>query len=184
MILGLSGTNASGKDELATYLRDSHNFLLFHTSDYIREEAMKRYGNALRPTLVKVGNELRQEGGAGILAQMGLKEYSARADKHKGVVISSIRTLGEVEVIHKAGGKIVFLDASRQIRYKRIQSRDRVDDRIDFDTFVEQEEVELFESNNPAKFNILGVKEESDILLKNETNVEDLTNEVAKQLNL
>lgn len=184
MILGLSGTNASGKDELATYLRDSHNFLLFHTSDYIREEAKKRYGNILRPTLFKVGNELRQEGGAGVLAQMGLKEYEENNEEYRGVVISSIRTLGEVEAIHKANGKIVFLDASRQIRYERIRSRSRADDQIDFDTFVEHEEAELFESNDPAKFNILGVKEEADILIKNETSVEDFTNKATELLGL
>ncbi len=182
MIIGLSGTNASGKDLLAEYLRDEQGFWFSHTSNYIRSEAKKRYGNILRPTLFKVGNELRQEGGAGILAQMGVDEYNN--NDHKSLVISSIRTIGEVDVIHEAGGKIVFIDASRKIRYERMQKRTRTDDRIDFETFVKQEEAELFESHDPAKFNILGVKERADILLMNETSTAKFIKEATKALSL
>jgi len=182
MIIGLSGTNASGKDSLAEYLRDKHGFLFFHGSNEIRVEAKKRYGNVLRPTLFKVGNELRQEGGAGVLAQSGIDAYIV--SDHKHVVISSIRTIGEVDVIHKAGGKILFIDASRKIRYKRIQKRGRDDDRISFETFVEHEEAELFESDDPAKFNILGVKERADVILFNESVPEKFYKEADKALNL
>jgi len=183
MILGLSGTNASGKDLLAEFLRDNHNFLFFHTSEYIRQEAKKRYGNILRPTLFKVGNELRQEGGAGVLAEMGIDEYKSNSNSD-GVVISSIRTIGEVDVIHQAGGKIAFIDANRKIRYERIQKRLRDDDQIDFKTFVEQEEAELFESDDPAKFNILGVKSRADYLLTNEDGISTFTDAATEALSL
>ncbi len=181
--MGLSGTNASGKDLLAEYLRDEHGFLFSHTSDYIREEAEKRYGNVLRPTLFKVGNELRQEGGAGILTQLGIDEFENN-DDYENVVISSIRTIGEVGVIHGAGGKIVFIDASRKVRYQRMKKRMRDDDHIDFTTFVEQEEAELFESHDPSKFNILGVKERADILLANEGSVDEFMNSAKKALSI
>ncbi len=183
MIIGLSGTNASGKDLLAEFLRDEHGFLFFHTSDYIREEAEKRYGNVLRPTLFKVGNELRQEGGAGVLVVMGIAEQK-NTEKHKNVVISSIRTTGEAEAIHRAGGRVVFVDADRKIRYERMRERQRDDDRINFNTFVEQEEAELFESDDPAKFNILGVKERADIVLVNEGSVEGFVKNAQEALGL
>lgn len=184
MIIGIAGTNASGKDELAQYLRDEHGFLISHTSDYIRTEAKKRYGNILRPTLFKVGNELRQEGGAGVLADIGVKEYRESKNDFNGVAISSIRTLGEVEVIHAAKGKMVFLDASRLVRYQRIQKRMRADDKVSYETFVEHEEAELFESDDPAKFNILGVKEQSDILIMNEGTVENFLSNAVLALGL
>ncbi len=184
MIIGIAGTNASGKDELAQYLRDKHGFLLSHTSDYIRSEAKKRYGNVLRPTLFKVGNELRQEGGAGVLADMGVKEYQKNINSFDGVAISSIRTLGEVEIIRAVKGKMVFLDAPRQLRYQRIQKRMREDDKVSYETFVEHEEAELFESEDPAKFNISGVKEQSDILIMNEGTIESFLSKAALALGL
>ena len=184
MIVGVSGTNASGKDELAEYLRDEHNFLFFHTSNFIREESKKRYGDILRPTLIKTANELRQESGAGVLAKMGIQQYRETQDQYTGVVISSIRAIGEVEELHKAGGKLIYLDSSREIRFRRLSERGRDDDKIDYETFVKEEEMELSKIDDPTKQSILAMKELSDIQMLNEGTLAEFFEEISKALSL
>lgn len=184
MIYGIAGTNASGKDLLAEYLRDKHGFTLFHTSNFIREEAQKRYGDIMRPTLFKVGNELRQEGGAGVLMQMGLDRFNKKQQNIDNLVVGSLRTTGEIDVLHEANGQLIFLDADRKTRYDRLHTRNREDDDIDFDMFVEQEEAELHESDDPAKFNLLGVKDMADVFIENEGSLEQFYEKIDKALSL
>lgn len=183
MIYGVAGTNASGKDLLAEFLRDEHGFKFFHTSDFIRKEATKRYGNILRPTLFMVGNELRRENGPGVLMKMGLDEFR-KDNNSKNLVVGSLRTTGEVKVLHDAGGKLIFLDASRRVRYKRLYARKREDDKIDYETFVEHEEAELHQSDDPAEFSILSVNELADIRIQNEGTIQEFYGLVTKALSL
>jgi dephospho-CoA kinase len=184
MIIGVSGTNASGKDELAEYLRDKHGFLLFHTSDYIREVALEYYGNILRPTLIKTANELRVKNGAGVLAKMGIQKFNDKNDKYPGVVISSLRAIGEADEIHNAGGRLIYLDSDRVTRYKRLFARGREDDNIDFDTFVKEEEMELSNKDDPSKQSILDMKERADICIENDGTLEEFYEKIVKALSL
>ena len=70
MIIGLSGTFASGKDTLAHHLVQKFNFLHISTGDMVRAVAESEYGNIERPTLVKTANELREKRGPGVLAEL------------------------------------------------------------------------------------------------------------------
>ena len=184
IIIGLSGTNASGKDTLAEYLRDKHEFVFYHTSNVIRAEASRRYGNILRPTLFKVGNELRAEGGAGVLVEQSLEKYRSSNMNVAGIVISSIRTLGEVKALKVAGGILVFIDANRRTRYQRLKARQRADDVISYQKFIKQEEAEMHQSDDPAEFNISGVAKMADACLDNSASVNEFITQAEAALNL
>lgn len=168
-IIGIAGTHASGKDTVGEYLRDKYNFYFEVTSDLVREEAMKRRGSVDRPVLVEVANQMREEGGTGVLCEEIIKRYETLKDKYPaGLAIGGIRALGEVEAIHKAGGTMVFVDAPVDMRYQRLASRGRVDDAIDLAEFKRREEVELRGETSKVGQNILGVKEQSDVILVND----------------
>ena len=68
MILGISGTNSAGKDSVARILKDA-GFEQFSLSDAIREEAKARGLPSDRDVLIKLGNELREKLGPGILGE-------------------------------------------------------------------------------------------------------------------
>ena len=68
MIIGLTGKNASGKGEVANYLK-SKGFIYYSLSDVIREEATKRGLEHSRENLINLGNELREKFGPKHLAQ-------------------------------------------------------------------------------------------------------------------
>ncbi len=66
-IIGLTGPNAAGKGEAARFLREK-GYAYHSLSDVVREEATARGLDHSRENLIRVGNELRQTFGAGILA--------------------------------------------------------------------------------------------------------------------
>ena len=68
MIIGLTGKNASGKGEVANYLK-AKGFVYYSHSDIIREEATKRGLEHTRDNLIALGNELREKFGSSYLAQ-------------------------------------------------------------------------------------------------------------------
>ena len=90
-LIGIGGTNASGKDTLAQYLVLSHGYLFVSTSDMIREVAMEQEGNILRPTLVEVSNRMRANRGAGVLVDLCIEKFN-KSGNETGLVASSIRT--------------------------------------------------------------------------------------------
>ncbi len=68
MIIGLTGRNASGKGEMADYLVKK-GFKYFSLSDEIREEIKAEKLEVTRENLIQMGNKLRFQFGAGILAE-------------------------------------------------------------------------------------------------------------------
>jgi dephospho-CoA kinase len=168
-LIGIGGTNASGKDTLAQYLVEKHGFMFVSTSDMIREEAMKREGNILRSTLVKVSNQMRAEKGAGVLIDLCIKKFK-KSDNKIGLVASSIRTKGEVDEIKKQGGILVFVDADSKTRYERLQSRQRADDFISYKQFLAEQDAEWHQSDDPGVQSIKSVKEAADYNLTNDSN--------------
>lgn len=176
-LVGIGGTNASGKDTLAEYLVEKHGYLFVSTSDIIREVAMKREGNILRPTLVKVSNEMRAEHGAGVLVDLCIEKFM-KSGNGVGLVASSIRTKGEVDVIKKQGGKIIFTDANPKIRFERLKSRQRADDFITFKEFEAQQLAEWHQSDDPGVHSIKSVKESADYCLSNDKDEADFTKQL------
>ncbi|MFZ1324390.1 MAG: AAA family ATPase [Candidatus Saccharimonadales bacterium] len=174
MIIGLSGTFASGKDTLAHHLVQTRNYMHLSTSDMVRAVAEAQYGSIERPVLKQTANELRDKRGPGVLAELSLEKYNEEKDKYDGVVISGVRSLGEVEAIKKAGGKIVFIDAPAELRYERIKARHRSnEDKLTFEEFKTSEESEeLSVHDNPYVQDLTGVRELADVIVFNQDDVQ------------
>ena len=81
---------------------------------------------------------MRRQGGAGILAEMLLEMLDG-----DNAVIDSIRTPGEVEALrNREDFLLVEVKANSDTRWERLQSRARVGDPIDRETFIRQEKAE------------------------------------------
>lgn len=186
MIIGLSGTFASGKDTLAHHLVQTKNFLHISTSDMVRAVAEAQYGDIERPTLVKTANELREKRGPGVLAELSLEKYEEESDKYPHVVISGVRSLGEVEAIKKAGGRIVFVDSPMEIRYERIKARHRSgEENLSFEEFKASEELEENKTHdNPYVQDLTGVQEIADILLFNQGDIDSYLADAEQKIGL
>jgi dephospho-CoA kinase len=170
-IIGLTGTFASGKDTLANYLVAEKNFMHFSTSDILRQEALRLRGSTERPVLFEVANQLRRERGADVFVQISLEMYRGHTDKkYAGVIISGIRSIGEVEAIHQQGGTMVFVDAPVETRYERMASRQRdAESQLTFEEFKagEEKELALADPTDKAVQNLSAMRKMADVHLIN-----------------
>ena len=139
-VIGLTGPNAAGKGEVASYLR-SRGFAIHSLSDVVREVAEQRGLPPEREYLIRIGNELRSEGGAGVLAD----RIVARLRGHD--VVDSIRNPAEVAVLRGVPGFVlVGVRAATEVRFGRSLERARPGDPESLEAFRAREA----EENRPG----------------------------------
>lgn len=177
-IVGLAGTFASGKDTLARDLVKRGHYVHFSTSDMVRAEASRLYGSTERPVLARTADELRHRDGAGVFAARALEMAGVRP-----VIVSGIRSLGEMDEIRRAGGAIVFIDAPVEIRYERMRLRQRDEEvSLSLEQFAANEQKELHSGDGPADFNLRDIKAGADIVIENNLPIDDFIAEAERRL--
>ena len=145
IILGVTGTLSSGKDEFSRYLRKK-GFTHISLADLLKEELVNRNVEFSRDSLRSVGNELRENRGLGVLAQMALDLMNPDGD----YVVTSIRNPDEIKVFRTVPNFfLVELDAPVKVRFERALLRNREEEKRSLVEFIENEEKEL-SSDNPA----------------------------------
>jgi len=189
-IIGLSGTNGSGKDTVGHMLADKHGYLFVSVTELLRAEAKRRGVPVEREYLRQISAEWRRKSGLGVLVDKAVAEYQKDAGKYSGVVMASLRNPGEADRLHELGGTMVWIDADPRVRYGRIQAnahhrgRSGEDDKT-FEQFMTEEAAEMQSSGDSATLNMLGVKERSDIFLQNDAaDLKDFQTQIERALGL
>jgi len=135
MIIGLTGRNGSGKGEAVRFLQYK-SFYPYSLSDVIREEVRMRGMEITRERLIEVGTELRSQGGTAVLAQRILKKLEG----DKNYVIDSFRHPDEVQALRvRSDFHLIFIEASPEVRFKRVVDRGREKDATTVEEFLEME---------------------------------------------
>ncbi len=189
-IIGISGTNGSGKDAMGHVLALKHNYLFVSVTDLLREEAKRRGMNVERENLRMISADWRRKYGYGVLVDQAYNLYKELEEKYDGLAISSLRNPHEADRVHELGGTVVWVDASAKTRYERIQrnleARGRAsEDTKTFDQFVIEEEMEMHTppGGDDASLNMGAVKTRSDLVINNEgTNLQEFEEFVDSQL--
>lgn len=175
-IYGIAGTNGSGKDSLIELLAE-HGFLAFNTSNSLRQIAQAVFQSTDRggndAPMGRVGNAFRTAYPGGMV-ELGLLDWWLRAGvlpadlQPKGLVIGSIRGIGEAERLKAAGGKLVVVDADPKIRYLRLARRGRADDHVTFEQFMAKEAADMaVGETDPTKFGMAAVINMADLTVEN-----------------
>ena len=176
MIIGVTGTNGAGKGTVVEYLVQEKGFRHYSARALFVEEVRRRGLPVDRDTITNTANELRAQHGPAY----AMETLIAQAQADGGdAVIESVRTLGEFEALKRAGGKLIAVDTDPSIRYERVVLRGSETDKIDFDTFIAQEQREL-RSDDPNKQNLLGVVALADHRIQNNGTVEELRQQVER----
>ena len=177
LIIGLSGTNGSGKDTVGHILADKHGYLFISVTELLRSEARRRGEPVEREVLRTISAEWRRELGLGVLVDKAVAEYEKDTDKYRGVVMASLRNPGEADRIHEFGGTMVWVDADPHIRYDRIQAnaahRARAEeDNKTFEQFLSEEAEEMYRQTgaDDATLDIAAVKDRCDVFIPNDSN--------------
>ncbi|MBA3757966.1 AAA family ATPase [Candidatus Saccharibacteria bacterium] len=183
-ILGIGGTDASGKDTLGELMAERHGWLFISVTDLLRAEVTKRGMVLERPTLRSISAEWRRSKGPSVLVDKAMKEFEAVEKKYQGLVIASLRHPAEADRVHQLGGKVIWVDADPEVRYRRIVVRNRgSEDQVTFEEFLAEERSQMQHSGDEATLSLEGVKAKADVFLENNgDDIDAFKNEVNKAL--
>ncbi|MDH5596860.1 MAG: AAA family ATPase [Candidatus Peregrinibacteria bacterium] len=130
MIIGLTGPMASGKSTVVDALKN-RGFKHFTLSDIVREECRNQGLEEVRDNLMKVGQGLREEFGAGVLALRALQKIEKEGENGNWIV-DGIRNPAEVlELRNHPDFVLIANTAPEDLIVSRILSRKRSDDTLD-----------------------------------------------------
>jgi len=181
-ILGIAGTDGSGKDSLGHFLRDSFGWYFISVTDLLRAEAKSRGMELSRGTLKSISSEWRRKEGLGVLIDRALKEYESSGKAYAGLCLASLRNPGEVDRVHGLGGKVVWLDAPIELRYQRAVARNKgTEDQVSFEEFQKEEAAQMAHKTDDTALNLSAVKAKADIFISNDTNDFEVFKEKVKQ---
>ncbi len=173
-LIGLTGTNAAGKGEVASQLQ-ARGYAYFSLSDEIRAELRRKRKEATRDNLIAAGNALRRRFGPDVLARRVMKKIKGKA------VIDSIRNSHEVAFFrHQKGFVLVAVDAPVELRFRRVRRRGRAESASTLAEFIAKEEEEM--AGNRARQQLRRSMETADIVILNAGTLEALRRKVEKCL--
>ena len=180
-IIGISGTNGSGKDTAAHILSRQLNYQFISIGDILRNQLINDNIEPIRKNTRKLSSKLEHQFGGSIMIDRALELF--KQTSYEGMVISSIRNIDEAKRIKKLGGKILWVDAEISIRYQRIQDnkfRNRQDDDLTFDEFKRQENEEMTFSITNNNLNTQLVKKLADFTIINDSGLLELEKKLAE----
>ena len=174
-IVGISGTNGAGKDELGKLLAERQGYYFHSVSDLLREELSRQGRPHTRENMSTLSKQWRNEShDDGIMFTKAIKEYLAdkQQNGYKGVALVNMRHPGEVKTIHAQGGVAVWVDADQRVRYDRIQAvnRGRHEDNVTFEHFRADENREMYPPADAPEgtLHMAAVRELADITIEND----------------
>jgi cytidylate kinase len=193
-LIGIAGTNGSGKDTIGNILANDYGYMFISLTDSLRVELKKQGLSLARENMRNLSSEWRRLYGLSALVDKARECFSESNGNYFGLAMASIRNPGEADAIHQAGGIVIWVDADPQIRYKRIsenslqRGKDRmINDNVTFTEFIAEEAVEMNHPKNSDGTTLSGfeVKAKSDIFIDNDgLDFTELNVLVGHQLNL
>lgn len=172
ILIGLAGSNGSGKDTVAHMLVERHNFFFASATDMLTAELERRGWPTDRVHKSKLSAEWRREFGMGVIVDRAWEYFQLHKDEFDGMIVGSLRHPAEADKIHELGGTVIWTDADPKIRYDRIQAnlaargRQQEDDKT-FADFQADEAREMHPEGDNATLNGSAVKERADITIEN-----------------
>lgn len=166
LVIGLTGPNASGKGEIAAYL-GRLGFSVHSLSDIVREEAERRGLPPEREHLIRIGTELRQAGGPGVLVERIFPRLGGRD------VVDSIRNPAEVTALRRLPRFVLLgVRAPAELRFRRSHRRGRPGDPPSLEAFLERERQE--NTDDPNAQQLAGTFRLADRIVDNDSGLEEL----------
>lgn len=170
-IIGLSGTNGSGKDTVGQMLAEHFGYKFVSVSDALRDECRRRGLDISRENLRTISAELRREHGLSVLVDLAVDVFKPQASQYKGLVMASLRNPHEVQRVHELGGSLIWVDADPKVRFERIttNNRGRAEDQRTYQQFLEDDAAEMYppKGSDSAVLYMAAVRDQADFFLEN-----------------
>lgn len=175
IIIGITGTNGSGKGTVVEYLVSQKNFIHFSVTGLLNEEIRKRNLPVNRESQTLVANDLRSTHHSAYLVET---LYNQAKVSEKNCVIESLRTVGEIDFLRTRGQfTLLAIDADPEIRYQRILARKSEKDNVSFNEFLSAENREKTHPD-PARQNLTACISLADFTVTNNSDFQDLYRQI------
>ncbi len=178
MVIGITGTNGSGKGTVVKYLIEKKEFHHYAVREYLTELLKARDAVVDRSAMRLIANELRLAHDPAYVIRTLYER--ALENGHTHVIIESIRNVGEAQFLKSQGAYLIAIDADQRLRYERVQGRRSATDRVDFETFFEQEEREMHHPVGPHDMDVRGVMALADYTLVNNGTLRTLHEQIER----
>ena len=164
-LIGLTGTNASGKGEAAAFFM-GHGFAYYSQSDVIRDELRRKGLEPTRDNLIREGNDLRQRFGPDIMARRVMEKVSVDS------IVDSIRNPSEIEYWRRQPNFVLLaIDAPVEVRYQRALARGRDESVTSLEEFTAKEDEEKTRDRNAQQLETC--MRMADFVIRNEGTLEE-----------
>lgn len=183
MIIGLSGTNGSGKDTVAHILVEKFGYYFASASGMLVEELKKQGLPEERKYTSALSAQWRREHGLGVIVDKALEKVNQLGNDK--LVVGSLRNPGEADRVHELEGLVIWVDADPKIRYDRISgnARGRQLDNKTYEEFLAEEEDEMKQAGDENVLNMSAVKQKADMFIENNFDtIEEFEAEVLTKL--
>lgn len=178
MIVGLTGSIASGKGVVADFLKEK-NFVYLSLSNELRALVSNKKIEITRENLQFWGNKLREENGANYLAKLVVERI--KSQKYENVVVDGIRNPGELVELKKLKNFfLVSVDAPLEIRFKRAVERSRESDPLDYEGFLKINNKDLGIGESETGQGVGPCMKQADFKLINDGSFEEISEKVEK----
>ncbi|MEK7641432.1 MAG: AAA family ATPase [Patescibacteria group bacterium] len=170
LVIGVVGLGGGGKDTVCAYLAEYYGFTFVSTSDYIREHITRNgLGDLSAENLNRRSTELRRELGPDFPTRQILEAHVRTTQ----LVLGGLRVVAEGECVKSAGGIIISVDASVEVRYRHALRRARPGESKSFAEFVALDKKEAAGSD-PTTHNVNALMASAELRIMNDGSLEDL----------
>ena len=167
-IVIVGGTLVVGKGIYCRHLAGEHLFKHISYGDVLRVEASRQGRDHERTTLLDISASIRRKNGLTGLAQLALEQWYAEADAYNGLAVDGPRAVGDAEGLHQVGGRLFFVDAPIELRYKWMLDRSRDEEaKLTIEEFTANE---LREWNGDGTLNgpnLKAIKDMAELVIEN-----------------
>jgi len=143
IILGLVGKIAAGKGTVATYLEKKYSASTYRFSDIMKDLLIRLHLPVNRHNLQTISTIIRQNFGQDIFAKI-IAENVIK-DNNQVIIVDGIRRMADIKYLVKNKKfKLVKVEASSEIRFKRLINRNEKQDDINktYQKFLADQEQE------------------------------------------
>jgi len=177
VLIFVTGMPGSGKGECITFLKD-RGFTVKSLGDIVRNEVKSRGIPTSAENVGKTANDLRKELGQDILAIRLVEEINKISNDQgkKGIVVDGVRSLSELKLIKtdlNLNTLTIAVHTAPDLRYSRLLSRGRDDDKSGLTALKERDSREL-------GYGLGDVIATADYMIINKGSLEELKNKMQK----
>jgi dephospho-CoA kinase len=175
-IIGVVGETGAGKDTFSDIVKENFSSVLLVRFSQALTDALKLFFDEVKKEDQQwLVNLLRDRFGEDILAKGAVQK--AKKAEEEIVVINGIRVKEDFDLVKEAGGVVVYVTTTPEIRWERVKERgEKKDDNVSFEKFKE------IDSQRPER-QIKELGKKADITIDNKGSKDDLKRKTIEVVN-